>query len=37
MTTEWLYILKTEAADSDTQFILLKPTLTVKIFPEEKI
>lgn len=26
--TEWLYRLKTEAAASDTQFILLKLTLT---------
>lgn len=26
--TQWLYRLKTEATASDTQFILLKPTLT---------
>lgn len=26
--TQWLYRLKTEAASSDTQFILLKPALT---------
>lgn len=35
--TQWLYRLKTEAAASDTQFILLKPTLTQLIFSLKRI